>query len=348
MKKNVTLVDIARESQVSPSTVSLVMRDRPGIPPETRQRVLNVAQALGYRIRSRVEPELAAPAAGNGKLRTLGVIIKTEPNTPPQANAFYSHVINSIADACQQQRMNLLYALLPVDSRNQPTDIPPVLSENHVDGLLLVGAFMTQSLYTLLRLLSAPVVLVDAYALINAFDAVLSDNLNGAYQAVKHLVDHGHRHIGLVGTQPDGYPSLRERREGYLKALQDSGIADIYCADCDVGNDRPAKATEALLRQHPQISALFACNDSVAISAMRAAQALGRHIPDDLSIIGFDDIETAQHLNPALTTMHVDKIGMGRMAVQLLNNRLDFPDSEPVTALLRPRLIERDSVKFLK
>jgi LacI family transcriptional regulator len=98
------------------------------------------------------------------------------------------------------------------------------------------------------------------------------------------------------------------------------------------------------LEQHPQITALFACNDHTAIAALRAAQAIGRRVPEDLAVIGFDDIDLAQHVVPALTTMHVDKVTMGRLAVQMLKYRLAHPESDQVTTVLRPRLVERESV----
>lgn len=105
--------------------------------------------------------------------------------------------------------------------------------------------------------------------------------------------------------------------------------------------------TDALLQGSPEITALFCCNDQVAVAAMQAAQALGRNVPDDLSIIGFDNIELAEHLTPALTTMHIDKVGMGRLAVQLLLDRAEFPARNCVTTALRPTLVERASVRSL-
>jgi LacI family transcriptional regulator len=137
---------------------------------------------------------------------------------------------------------------------------------------------------------------------------------------------------------------LRERRQGYILALKEHGIAETLFADCAPKKEKAFEAATLLLSQHPQLTAVFGCNDEMALAAMRAAQALGRQVPQELSVIGFDDIDLAQHVTPPLTTMHVDKVAMGRMAVQLLINRIEFPEAEPVTLVIHPRLIERESV----
>ena len=344
MSRYVTLADVARKSKVSLSTVSLVLRGKPGIPEATCQRVWEAAQALGYKRRSGSGRHSSGGGWPLGKLHTIGLIVKAEPGTIPQANPFYSHVLAGIEAACRQGNINLLYATLPVDENNVAVETPRMLEEDSADGLLLVGAFADATLTAVLGRRSCPVVLVDAYSSVNGYDAVLSDNVGGARRAVQYLIERGHRHIGLIAGHPHAYPSLSERREGYLQALQMAGITETYFTDCPLNPQAAAEATIQLLQRQPQITALFGCNDEVAIAAMRAAQSLGRRIPENLSVIGFDDIDLAQHVTPPLTTMHVDKAGMGRMAVQLLGNRIEFPSAERVTTLICPRLIERESV----
>lgn len=359
MNPKVRLTDIARESEVSPSTVSLVLRNKPGIPAPTRRRVLEAARRLGYR------REDGASAPNPQVLQSLGLVVKADAGDTPQANPFYSLVLAGIEDACRSRQINLLYATLPVDAHNIPVETPRLLIEQSVDGLLLVGAFVDETLNHVLGERSVPVVLVDAYSGDDtgdqagsqgrsqsssqpgaaAFDAVVSDNVRGARQAVSYLLACGHRAIGMVGGGDDEYPSLRERREGYRQALRAASVTCEYLADCTA--DNVGEAVHDLLHRCPEVTALFACNDRAAIAALRAAQVIGRRVPEDLSIVGFDDIELAAHMMPALTTMHVDKVTMGRMAVQLLEARLAFPASEQVTLLLRPRLIERDTVRRL-
>jgi LacI family transcriptional regulator len=338
--KRVKLSDIAHKSGVSISTVSLVLRNKPGIPPETRQRVLKAAQELGYRPRkSAAHSQLALV-----QLHNLGLVVKSEPGLAPQANPFYSHVLAGIEEACRQKGINLLYATLPVDEKNHPIEVPRLLVEESTDGLLVVGALVNGALAPVLEQKAVPIVLVDAYALSGRYDAVVSDNVGGACQAVSYLIERGHRHIGLLGSCPDAYPSLRERRQGYIQALQERGMAKTYFADCTPKKETAFEAATLLLSQHPQVTAIFGCNDEVALAAMRAAQASGRQVPEELSVIGFDDIDLAQHVTPPLTTLRVDKVDMGRRAVQLLISRVEFPDAEPATLVIHPSLIERESV----
>src|SRR5450759_4393447 len=160
--------------------------------------------------------------------------------------------------------------------------------------------------------------------------------------AVQHLIELGHRHIGLVGSHPEAYPSIPERRQGYMQALTDHGLRPGYFADARLSNEEAAQSAAVMLERHPEM-ALFGCNDEVAIAAMRVAKTLGRRVPDDLSVVGFDDIDLARHVSPALTTMHVDKVGLGWMAVQLLRHRFENPGSERVTAMLHAHLIVRAS-----
>jgi LacI family transcriptional regulator len=339
MAAKVRLADIARASEVSTSTVSLVLNNKPGIPEQTRRRVLATATELGYW--RAVPPEVEREAQPRA-LHNLGLLVKADAEQAPTANPFYAHVMAGVEDGCRHKHINLMYATLPVDANNRPTIMPRLLSADTVDGLLVVGALLDEPLWRFLGGGRLPLVLVDAYAAVDGFDAVLTDNMRGAIEAVNYLLAHGHRSIGMIGGAEDAYQSLRERRHGYRHALRAAGVAVDYLADCNL--DEAEEAAGKLLRANPQITALFACNDHAALRALRAARSLGLRVPQDLAIIGFDDIELAAHVHPALTTMHVDKIAMGRLAVQVLENRIGFPAGDQVTSLLRPRLVERDSV----
>lgn len=334
-----TMGDIARQSGVSLATVSLVLRDKPGINGDTRQRVINVARTLGYRKR----PQMSLVAAKS--VRQVGLLNKARPEDQPQNNQFYLPVVAGIEAACRRQQINLLYATVPVDADNHPQELPRMLLEDDLDGMLLVGAFVDSTIERLMDRRTTPMVLVDAYATNNVYDSVVSDNFGGSYEAVSYLIAHGHRHIGLVGSLPNAYPSIEERRRGYLQALQAHGITQRYLADSHIPSLEAVTAAISLLRRFPHITALFCCNDHMAIAVMQAAHSLGRAVPDDLSIIGFDNIDLAEHVTPALTTMHVDKFSMGRLAVQLLANQAEFPAAGCVTAVIRPTLVVRASVR---
>jgi LacI family transcriptional regulator len=338
MREKVTITDIAQESGVSPATVSLVLRNRPGVSEETRARVIEVAENLGYQVKP------AQSGSRNSRLQTIGMIVKTEPNLPARANPFYSHVILGVEDACRHNGIDLLLSTMPVDESNRPLGVPQMLVRGVADALLMVGTFVDETIVSISGRKAPPVVLVDAYAKTECYDAVVSDNFQAAWQAVEYLIRHGHRHIALIGSEPEAYPSIKQRRGGYLRALRESGIPDTYITDFNIMKETGYEAARDLLTRHPQITAMFGVNDRVAIAAISAAQDLGRHVPDDLSVIGYDDVDFASNAKPPLTTMHVDTVAMGRAAVQLLLNRIENPDSARMTLTIHPTLVERESV----
>jgi LacI family transcriptional regulator len=340
-ERTIKLADVARACGVSVSTVSLVLRNKPGITAKTRQKVLSTARALGYR------PKGFAILQSSGAVKNIGLILKSQPGFIAQSNPFYSPIISAIESICRHRQINLLLAALPVDHNNYPLHIPHVLNNAGVNGFLLLGAFVDDTLNQVLGESSLPVVLVDGYSAANQYDTVVTDNLNGAYEAITYLVQRGHHHIGLVGSHCRAYPSLLERRRGYLQALQDQHIENVYFADCINDNEEALEATRQLLIRQPQITAFFGINDEMALAAMRAAASLGRRIPQDISIVGFDDIDLAAQVIPPLTTMQVDKASMGRIAMQLLDHRLENPGAGAITAVIKPRLIERASVQTL-
>jgi LacI family transcriptional regulator len=250
--------------------------------------------------------------------------------------------MTGIEAAARQQRINLLYATIPVDDENRPLDLPHQLLDQPLDGLLLVGAFADETVAAVAGEHPTPVVLVDSHGGQRQYDAVVSDNRGGAADAVAHLLERGHRHIALVTRPTRADPVFAERRDGYREALRAQGLREYIVEYGPSGGEDDAAS--ALLGRHPEITAIVGCNDNFSIATMEAVRQLGRRIPEDVSIVGFDDIELAVHVTPPLTTMAVDKISMGRLAVQTLLFRLAWPDAAPALTLLRPRLIERGSV----
>jgi LacI family transcriptional regulator len=338
MTGKVKFADIARQSGVSVPTVSLVLNNKPGVSEDTRKRVLEVAEQLGYPLKS------TATQKNNKSLTTVGMVVKIDPDIPPQANPFYSKVILGIEDACRRNGINLLFAALPVDENNRTLEIPQILNNGFVDGLLLVGTFLDETFTLVASRRPIPIVLVDGYSKTESFDSVVSDNFRAAYQAVKYLIDKGHRYIGLVGSDDNCFPSLRERRNGYLRALKENEITEGSIANFNINKSHGYQETISLLQEHPQITALFCVNDEVGSTAIRAAQSHGKRVPEDISIIGYDDTYFAANTHPALTTMQVDTVAMGRAAVHLLSLRLENPSSARITLTIHPTLIERESV----
>lgn len=334
----VTISDVARASGVSPATVSLALRHKGGISSETRQRVLDVAQTLGYLLHA------PSRSAQRSEVHSIGVLLKTPPDDVAMTQSFYGPVVAGIEEVCRRQQLHLVFANLLVDLENRPVDPPRLLFEQHTDGLLLIGMQIDAAALALFQQQSTPMVLVDAYVESDPYDTVVTDNFAGAYAATSHLIEQGHRHIAIVGSQPATFPSVMERRAGYCQALVDHNLRP-YFWDCPLWPKAAYDASKSYLqRPLTPITAFFSCNDAVALALLRALQEEGYRIPHDVSVMGFDNIELAQHTTPALSTMLVDKVGMGRLAAQLLINRIEYPAAAHVCSWIRPALVERQSV----
>ena len=166
----------------------------------------------------------------------------------------------------------------------------------------------------------------------------------GLVAEVRALLDRGHRQIAFVGSRLVADVNFRQRRDGYLRALGEQALPVHFAGDTEA----LAVALPKLLAAEPRITALLGCNDVFAVEAANVARAHGYRIPHDLSIMGFDDIELGRQMSPPLTTMAVDKISMGRLAVQALTYRLAWPEASPILTTLQPRLLERQSVRQRK
>jgi DNA-binding LacI/PurR family transcriptional regulator len=336
-RKRVTLADIARDAGVSPAAVSLAIRGEPGVSRETRDRVVETARRLGYRGTARSTPRRAHQVS-------IGLIIKAPHGDAPGVNRFYAPVMAGIEEICRIREVDLLFAAMPVDEEYYPLEVPRIVTERSCDGLIVIGAHLSHGTTVILED-GPPAILVDAYAEDVAFDTVVSDNVGGARAAVEHLIANGHRQIALVGSRPDSFPSILQRRRGYEQAITEAELQPHYVDALHRTPDVAAAAGVAYITAHPEVTAAFCCNDDVAVGLIQSAQRAGIDVPGALSVVGYDDIDLARFVTPELTTMAVDKLGMGRLAVTLLLHRLEFGQGAITQALTRPRLVERGSVR---
>lgn len=344
-RSKVTMSDIARESGVSLSTVSLALNHKPGLPAETREKVTSTARALGYALRSPA-PSGEHPAS----LGAIALLVRRAQGHPgqPSADIFFSYVMAGVEAGCRAQNLTLLYETLPVDEYQAALEVPRVIADARVDGVILAGGGLDERLHAALRQRGIPAVLVEGSAPGDLYDAVTIENEEGAYQAARYLLDKGHQQIAFLGGGPDAPVSLRDRRQGYTRALAERQLPPIY-GDCPHNHREAVLATTCcLLSEHPQLSALLSCTDEAAIIALHAARMAGKRVPQDLSLVGFDDIAAAENAQPPLTTMQVDKISLGRLAVQLIINRAESPHLGRVTMHLHASLIERQSVRDIR
>jgi len=339
---SVTLREVAESAGVSIGTASQALNNRPGVAQETRLRVLEAATALGYPVKTLGLPQ-ETPIA------VVGLLLKHDADDREPVNHFYAYVQSGVEAECRERGLHLMYSNIEVDAQNRPVQWPIMLSEARIDGLLLCGTFIETALDAMRRQRSIPIVMLDAYTTgAQVCDRVLTDNFSGALAATRYLIGNGHRCIGLIGSTAEAYPSIRERREGYLEALRRAGIPDSFIEDSPIGRAPGYEATLRLLQRAPVITAIFACNDDTALGVLKAARDLGRRVPEDLSVMGFDDLVLIHDVSPALTTMHVDKVLMGRLGVRQLLERARNPAMPAVTIMLQTELVVRESVARLK
>ncbi len=340
MGERATLRDIANRAGVSLTTVSQTLNHKGAISESTRHKVMTAADQLGYRQRVLFAPRV------KGRISRLTMLIKRDPDEKVP-NPFHYYVMKGIEAQCRQLELELRFSSIAVDENSRVLELPSATSLRSTDGFLIVGAVVEDGKTFLDRLGDRPVVFINGYLRGAYYDRICVDNLSGAYDATVYLLKQGHTRIGFVGGGKQVHPSLNERREGFLKALEDAEPETYapYCADSIVLTpEYAADAAQALLEAHPDITALFGASDNVAIGIYRAAGHLGFHVPRQLSVMGFDNIPRVEHLTPPLSTMNIDKAYLGAAAVRHLYDASSQPDRPNVTTLIRPELVVRQSV----
>ena len=333
--KRPTQKDVARRAGVSRSTVSYVLNDQTDlkvpISEETRQRVLDAIEELGY------EPDARAQSLRGGQTKIIGVIM------PVIQNPFFWQTLTGISDALGEAGYSLHLSHNPTDSQ-QGTNIVRAFTRQRVDGFILLAAvkYLLPELSDYLRVAGQPVVEITATEA--EFDRVVHGYSSGTSALMTHLLELGHQRIGFIYGVTQEVQGL-DRLLIYREALANAGISDStrYEAHC---GDRLEDAYETafnLLDRPDYPTALLVINDRLAVAVMRAASDLGLSIPGDLSVAGFDDIPFSSYTTPRLTTVSGKAENSGRVAVQLLLNRIKEPDLPQQMTTAEVELIIRES-----
>ncbi len=305
-----TIVEVARRAAVSPTTVSHVLNGTRFVSHAARERVEQAIALLGYR-RNEVARSLR-----RGSSHTLGLVL------PDSANPFFAEVGRAIELAAFEAGFSLILCNSENAVEKERLYLG-VLARRQVDGVILVSAGeRSDSVSTFLRS-GLPVVAMDRPQPGLSLDTVLADHRQGGWLATRHLVRLGHRRIACIGGPPRLGPGL-QRVAGYRRALREEGLAfdRALLVHGDFHPAAGASAARALLRLRRPPTAIFACNDLMALGVLRAAAELGRRVPGDLALVGYDDIELAAFAAPPLTTVAQPKREMGREVVRLIVNRI--------------------------
>lgn len=326
----VSIKDIARLAGVSHSTVSRALRNSPLIPEETAARIQKIAKEAGY----------TASAVARGlvmrKTNAIGVVVTSI------ADPFNGEVVAGIEDVANELGYSVILATSQADPIREMSVVRS-FRERRLDGILIASS-RVGALYTpLLHELEIPVVLINNQHPSRFLHSVSIDNTDGGFMATRHLAELGHTAIAYLGDE-SGLQSDVERFTGYKHALAEKGI--VFREELVVrGDGKPNgafKAAAELLSSHTRPSAIFCYNDMSALGVMQSAAKAKLSIPADLSIVGFDDIFFAEHLQPPLTTIHQPKREIGRYAMQLLVTVLKGEEAEKIINI-RGKLIVRGS-----
>ncbi len=325
----VTIYDIAREASVSIATVSRVFNDSERVSAPTRARVEGVALELGYR------PHAMAQSLARRSTNLISAVI------PVLTNYFYMEVLRGIQDELSQTEFDLLVysAATPDEVDGQ---LARALQRGRSEGLLLLSTPITPERRKLLQRSRQSVVLVDESD--PEFDSILVDNVEGAYRATRHLVEAGHRRIAHVTVSPEPFVA-QQRRAGYERALAEAGLEPLISASdlrplgfCE---ESGYQAAVDLLRLADLPDAVFVATDVQALGVLSALHDAGMSVPEDVAVVGFDDIKPSAYAR--LSTLRQPMYEMGRLSVERLLSRLDAPDRIAETTRFTPELITRGS-----
>jgi len=327
-----TIRTVAQRAGVSPATVSRVIGNYGYVSQATRRKVEMVIQELGYR------PDNIARSLVTKNTHTLGLILTDI------LNPFFAELARGVESITYKNEFSLLIANTDEDIEREKTILNTFI-EKHVDGILLVPATSKASTH-LQEIIEKqiPLVLVDRNAENISVDTVMVDNEIGAYRAVSHLIERGHEKIAMILDNPDISTNM-ERLAGYRRALLDYGLVtnDLLVRCCQYTTQSAHEIVYELLKEKDRPTALFTANNFITIGAIRAIFNMGMRIPEDVALVGFDDLGISQIGYPTVTAVVQPVYELGQTAAQRLLARLAGDKGVPQEIRLQTSFIVRQS-----
>lgn len=333
--EKLTLSDIAKAAGVTLATASRSINGAYGVHPETKKRVLEVAQNLNYK------PNLVARGLATGRSNSIGLIVTDI------RNGFFAEVARGAEDAAYAAGYDVILCNSDLDSSRQMRYFNTFL-EKRVSGIIMNSVTgLTRSEQSYIANSGIPVVLLNRPAGRTGFSTVISNNRQGGELAAKHLLQAGHRRLAHL-TGPADHPNFQKRAKGFEEAVLGFGkkvsVSVVHGMQSMTGGYDMALE---LFRKRTNSTAIFAGNDVIALGVIKAAIELGIKVPKDISLVGFDDMEIAALTHPPLTTIRQPKYEAGKAAVEMLLSRLGKKESTPEHRVLPVELVERSTVRYI-
>lgn len=329
-----TMKDIARLAGVSTSTVSHVINKTRFVSDEIAERVNRAAQELNY------APSALARSLKMNRTKTIGMLVTTS------TNPFFGEVVKGVERSCYHQGYNLILCNTEGDPERMHASINTLL-QKRVDGIILMcPTLIGQRIDMFERYPDIPVVVMDWGPMLFAADKIQDNSFQGGYMATRHLIECGHKEIGCI-TGPLIGQQAQQRYEGYKRAVLEAGLTinPDWIVESDFECEGGYAAFNTMQQRGALPTAIFVSNDMMAMGAINAASELGVRIPQDVSLIGYDDIHIAKFMTPPLTTIHQSKYRLGKAAVETLLHKLAHQERDPQVVQLEPELVVRTSVE---
>ncbi|MGG4664863.1 ribose operon transcriptional repressor RbsR [Providencia vermicola] len=329
-----TMKDVARLAGVSTSTVSHVINQNRYVSESITLRVKNAIEELNY------APSALARSLKMNRTNTIGMLLTTS------NNPFYAEVVRGVERSCYERGYSLVLCNTEGDLQRMNHSLETLL-QKRVDGLLIMCTEVQgPSKEVLARYPAVPTVMMDWSPFESGGDVIQDNSFLGGEMATRYLINAGFTRIACIAGPQDKSPA-RARHQGFIQAMNDAGIKinEDYLIFSDFEFAGGFESMNALLELPIPPQAIFAGNDAMAVGAYQAIFQKGMKVPDDISIVGYDDIDLSSYMIPPLTTIHQPKDELGQQAVNQLIYRMDNPEAETSVLVLTPELIERQSVK---